>query len=146
MYQISGWRRFAWLSLALAALAVVATARWLSPDPAGLGTHVQLGLPPCAFLTFSGWPCPTCGLTTAFAYMARVQMAAAWRAHSLGPLLFSLTVLTIPYALHSAVRGAQGGAVPRAQSTMRRVGALPLATLTLTAALLVAWLARLAWS
>lgn len=39
----------------------------LVPDPSGTGTHTQLHLPPCAFLMVFGKPCPSCGMTTAFA-------------------------------------------------------------------------------
>ena len=56
----------------LTGLAVVTLgiARALTPAPAGFGTHEQLGLPPCAFLHWTGFPCPSCGLTTCFAHAA----------------------------------------------------------------------------
>ena len=46
---------------------------WLSPNnnpvaggpAAGTGSHEELGLPPCGFLATTGYPCPTCGCTTA---------------------------------------------------------------------------------
>jgi hypothetical protein len=81
-------------------------ARQLHPDRRGFGTHTQLGLPPCLFHVWTGLPCPTCGLTTSFAYMARWQITAAFAAHPLGPLLFALTVLTLLCAVHGAVRAA----------------------------------------
>lgn len=44
-------------------------AAWLSPDGRGYGTHEQLPFQgPCGFLLSTGYPCPTCGMTTAFAH------------------------------------------------------------------------------
>jgi hypothetical protein len=43
-------------------IALLATARWLTPDARGLGTHEQLGLPPCGFYLWYGLPCPSCGM------------------------------------------------------------------------------------
>lgn len=81
------------------ATAVVATAAWLSPHPAGLGTHEALGLPPCGFWLVTGLPCPGCGLTTAFAHMARGQVVAATAANPAGVMLFLATVVALPLAL-----------------------------------------------
>ncbi|MEJ2421337.1 MAG: hypothetical protein P8018_06370 [Acidobacteriota bacterium] len=39
------WYAGAWLGF----LAVMLLAHHLVPDPAGLGTHTELGLPPCGF-------------------------------------------------------------------------------------------------
>jgi hypothetical protein len=85
----------------IAALAAVTLgiARALTPAPAGFGTHEQLGLPPCAFLHWTGFPCPSCGLTTCFAYAAHGQFAAAFIVQPFGLLAFVLTVLLIPFAL-----------------------------------------------
>jgi hypothetical protein len=57
------------LAFLLAAVtgSVLAVAVWLDPDPAGLGTHQQLGLGRCGFLSWTGWPCAMCGMTTTFA-------------------------------------------------------------------------------
>lgn len=67
---------------------VIAIACWLSPDPRGYGTHERLLLPPCAFRALFGIPCPSCGLTTSFALVARFRVAAAARSHLLGVPLF----------------------------------------------------------
>lgn len=73
--------------LAAGLLVVAAT---LAPDPAGLGTHRQLGLPPCSMVVMSGYPCPTCGMTTAFAHTARGQLLSALRVQPAGALLAML--------------------------------------------------------
>ncbi len=82
--------RIYWLLVPLAVMAVAATAFWLNPDPSGLGTHRGLGLPPCLFLTLTGLPCPSCGLTTSLAWTMRGNLGAAFRAHPFGPILLIL--------------------------------------------------------
>jgi hypothetical protein len=90
--------RLGWALLGLLPLAVIATAAFLTPDPAGHGTHVQLGLPPCGFLVVTGFPCPGCGLTTCFAHMVRLEIPAAAHANAFGVPLFLASLFTIPVA------------------------------------------------
>ena len=82
-------RRLRGLLIALVGASVVTTAAWLLPRPSGYGTHRQLGLPSCSFLVRRGYPCPGCGMTTAFAAMAHGQVAQALRAQPFGTLLFA---------------------------------------------------------
>ena len=96
--------RLVWMAVAIGALSVLLLARWLEPDPRGFGTHEQLGLPPCGFAQLTGLLCPSCGLTTAFAYMARGFLTPALEAHALGPLLFALTCASIPFASVASAR------------------------------------------
>ena len=128
--------RLLWGLLLCAAVAVLVIARVLHPDPSHLGTHVQLGLPPCAFLTWTGLPCPTCGLTTAFAHMARLEITMAARAHWLGPLLFTVTIAALPLCAFACVR-----ALPFA-IVIKRLRLAPLAAI-IAAAATVGWFARL---
>jgi hypothetical protein len=59
-------------------LGVLGLAAWLEPDPRGYGTAERFG-GPCGMLVTTGLPCPTCGMTTAFAYAVRGRfLAAAW--------------------------------------------------------------------
>lgn len=74
--------------LVLAAAGAVLLALSVRPRSCGYGTHEQLNLPTCSSLAATGYPCPTCGLTTSLAAMVRGRMAAAWRAHPFGPILF----------------------------------------------------------
>ncbi len=66
-------------------ISIIAAA--LHPDSRGVGTHEQLGLSPCTFLATTGWPCPTCGLTTSVSATVHGQLGRAFKAHAFGPLL-----------------------------------------------------------
>jgi Protein of unknown function (DUF2752). len=83
-------RRSTWLLVPLLFLATAIVAFVLHPDPAGIGTHRQLGLPACWMRALTGWPCPSCGLTTSFAQLANGNLRLAFAAHPLGPPLFAL--------------------------------------------------------
>jgi hypothetical protein len=127
--------RLLWAACLALASAVLAIARALTPDPAGFGTHTQLGLPPCLFRVLTGLPCPSCGLTTAFAHMARLEITDALRAHALGPLLFALTLLLIPLSTWGMLR-----AWPVAHA-IKRLRVARLAAI-IAAAVLGCWLVR----
>ncbi len=71
----------------VACLAVLAVAAWLEPDPAGYGTHRQLGLSACGMMATTGVPCPTCGMTTAFCLAIRGRWIEAVKAQVAGALL-----------------------------------------------------------
>lgn len=93
-----------WAVLFAGPLAVLITAATLSPSAAGHGTHTQLGLPPCGFLVYTGFPCPGCGLTTSFAHMIRLEVVGAFHANPFGILLFLCTAAMVPLALFGIVR------------------------------------------
>lgn len=97
-------RRDGGILLAACALVVV-TSFWLSPDPAGLGTHQQLFLPPCLFHLLTGLPCAFCGMTTGFALMAQGQVSAALAANLMAPGGFAVTVVVGLLGLVAAIRG-----------------------------------------
>ena len=78
----------------LGCLALLATAAYLVPDSAGLGTHQQLGMAPCSLVVLAGYPCPTCGMTTAFAHTVRGELLSAFRAHPAGFIMALATVAT----------------------------------------------------
>jgi hypothetical protein len=53
--------------IAVACGAILGVAARIHATGTGFGTHQQLGLPACAFLARTGYPCITCGMTTSFA-------------------------------------------------------------------------------
>lgn len=97
--------RIVWAILFVVPVAVFITAALIEPAPAGHGTHMQLGLPPCGFIEVTGLPCPGCGLTTSFAHMIRGHFIGAAFANPFGVLLFGMTAAWIPLAAFGVVRG-----------------------------------------
>jgi hypothetical protein len=75
-------------------MTLILVGWWLSPDPRGLGTHCQLGLPPCGFVAMTGIPCPTCGMTTAFTHAVRGHLITAVVTQPFGALL-ALVVMAV---------------------------------------------------
>jgi hypothetical protein len=90
---------------AVALAGVLGIARWLTPDDRGFGTHEQLGLPPCAFRALVGIPCPSCGMTTSFAYAVRGRLLSAAWTNPGGCLLAIGATGMIPWCLASAAVG-----------------------------------------
>jgi hypothetical protein len=81
---VSGWARWSYALLLLGVLVMVGVGLYLTPDPAGHGTHQQLGLPPCTIYYLTGRPCPSCGLTTSVSAILHGQFGLAWRANPMG--------------------------------------------------------------
>ena len=86
-----------WLAagLLVGCAGVLSLAIWCAPDARGYGTHEQFGSGPCGFVLVTGYPCPTCGMTTAFAHTVRGQW---WRAFWAQPAGFVLALATIAAA------------------------------------------------
>ncbi len=59
------------LLLAAAPLLLLGVASQLQPSDSGLGTHQQLGLPPCTLRVLTGIRCPACGMTTSWTHFAQ---------------------------------------------------------------------------
>lgn len=91
--------------LAIAAWGLLAVAFSLEPSTDGLGTHQQLGLRACTFYQTTGLPCPSCGMTTAFALMAHGHLAAAFVAQPFGVVFFGLVAAAALGLTVSLVRG-----------------------------------------
>lgn len=95
--RVLAWSEGAWFSrsmssaLAVSIGSVFALSALLVPSPEGHGTHLQLGLGPCTFLTMTGWPCPMCGATTSFTLMAHLHPWAAFVNQPFASLLFLLS-------------------------------------------------------
>ncbi|MEM6553550.1 MAG: DUF2752 domain-containing protein [Planctomycetota bacterium] len=95
------------LVLFLPAATLLTTAALLAPNPDGHGTHTSLGLAPCGLLQATGIPCPTCGMTTAFALAADASLLQSLLTQPLGFLLALATacvVIVSGYALVTGMR------------------------------------------
>jgi hypothetical protein len=97
--------RAALVAMALCLIGLFVVAGALEPDPRGMGTHRQLGLPSCTFVTIFSKPCPGCGMTTSFAHFVRGEFAQSGRANPAGLLLAVVFATAVPWCLVSAVRG-----------------------------------------
>jgi hypothetical protein len=86
-------------------LGLLATARSLTPDARGFGTHEQLGLTPCSFYRWTGWQCPTCGATTAWSHAMRGDWPAAARANLAAAVACPFAVTLAIWSLVSAIAG-----------------------------------------
>lgn len=89
----------------IGALAILTVAATVRPDRAGLGSHLQLGLPPCSLVVLTGFPCPTCGMTTAFAHTVRGHFLSAFQANPAGLCLAVLTVVVCAVSLSVLATG-----------------------------------------
>jgi hypothetical protein len=85
---------------------MLGVAAGLTPSAAGHGTHGQLGLPPCGWVLAMGRPCPSCGMTTAFAHAADGELARAAWAQPAGLLLAVLAAGAVWAAAEVAVLGS----------------------------------------
>lgn len=88
-----------------AAAAVFVVAARLHPDGLTEGTHQQLGLPPCGFVVMAGLPCPTCGMTTAFAHTIRGHVRQAIQSQVAGFLLALGTLAAGIFGFYAVLTG-----------------------------------------
>jgi hypothetical protein len=97
--------RLLWAAVGLALAALLATAWRLTPDPRGYGTHEQLGLASCGFTRITGYRCPGCGMTTAWAHVLDGDVRAAAAVNAGGALLSLASIVAAPWAVASAIAG-----------------------------------------
>ena len=93
------------LGIALACLGVLVQAARLAPSPSGMGTHLSMGLGRCTFLERTGLPCPSCGMTTSFAWFTRGNLAASLYVQPMGTLLAVAAAVTVWAGAYIAVTG-----------------------------------------
>ena len=103
--RLSVWGRLLAAAVAVGCLAVLVTAASLRPSPTGVGSHTRLGLQSCSFLDRTGLPCPACGMTTSFTWMARGNLAAAAYVQPMGAVLFILAAGCVWGGLYVALTG-----------------------------------------
>jgi hypothetical protein len=66
---------------------------------------MQLGLGACSFRLMTGKPCPSCGMTTAFAWAARGRFGNAWRANPAGSLIAPSLFVAVPWLMFASITG-----------------------------------------
>ncbi len=99
-------------AVAVGLLFFLGMAVRLQPARGGMGTHQQLGLPPCTVRVLFGRPCPSCGMTTSWAHLVRGQVPSALRANVGGTLLGIVAMAAVPWLVISAIRGRWLGWTP----------------------------------
>lgn len=130
--RLSLWPRAGLALLAGACLALLLIASRLSAAPAGHGTHMQLGLPPCGWVQAWGKPCMTCGMTTAFAAATHQSFWTSVKAQPMGAAFALCASMLVWLGGYSALTGSM--IVP----TLLRIGNWRLVW-SLIAGLLLAW-------
>lgn len=92
--------RIVGLAIAVALLIPLVTARTLQPSVSGLGTHQQLGLPPCSMRVIFGIRCPACGMTTSWSHFTRGQFNASFATNTggMGLAILALSVVGVSFA------------------------------------------------
>lgn len=128
--------RLVWLILLVGSGAAIATGWHLKPDPRGHSTHEQLGLTPCGFYLTTGLPCPTCGATTAFAWVIHGHPWMGLKTHPFGAISAFATVALLGMSLVGIVTAG----VPAIRLSRRSSFGLALAIMTL---ILGSWLYKL---
>jgi hypothetical protein len=102
---LSAGARLAALGIALSCLLPLIIAARLHPDAGGSATHTQLGLQPCAFLQRTGIPCPSCGMTTSWTWLAHGNLAASFYVQPMGTVLAMIAAACVWVGLYVAVTG-----------------------------------------
>ena len=98
------------LAVAVALAGVFVAAFRIHPydadgNPRTSATHTQLGMPACNFVTLTGKPCPSCGMTTSFALLVRGDVGASARANWVGSVICLMWAAALVWATASGVRG-----------------------------------------
>ena len=97
--------------MALGSAGILGLAAFLQPSSTGLGTHSQLALPACGWITLLDVPCPTCGMTTAFAHAADGHLPAAFAVQPAGALLAVAIAVALLVGAYVAATGSRVAAL-----------------------------------
>ena len=93
------------LGVAAACLSVLTLASRLQPNRDGVGSHRALGLAGCQFLDSTGLSCPSCGMTTSFAWFAHGNLVASVYVQPMGAALAIVAAGCVWGGLYVALTG-----------------------------------------
>lgn len=119
-----------------ASLTVLSLAVYLDASPNGVGTHRQLGLPPCGMYAATGVPCATCGMTTAFSHAAHGRLIDSFTTQPAGALLALATAMALLISAWALVTGMS--LTPLASTVWR-----PRTVFAGAAVVIVAWIYKI---
>lgn len=88
------FERWLLVGVCLGIFTLFGVARVLTPNESGVGTHRALGFPPCGAIVAWGIPCPSCGMTTSWAWFVRGQFGRSWSSNP-GGLMLAIFVLVM---------------------------------------------------
>ena len=94
-------------AVAIPCATVLGLAAYLTPSSDGHGTHEQLNLPECGWITMADLPCPSCGMTTAFAHAANGNLIASFLTQPMGALLAVVTAMTLIVSVYIVATGSK---------------------------------------
>ena len=104
------WVRGGLVAMAAAMVFVFYLATQVHPynsdgSPMRMASHQTLGLPACRFKELTGMPCPSCGMTTSFAFLVRGDLVNSVKANWVGTGLAGFCILFVPWSVVSTFRG-----------------------------------------
>ncbi len=89
----------------LGCLGLLVRASLLSPSAEGLGTHTQMGMPTCQFLTTFDTPCVSCGMTTSFALVTNGRFVEGFLNQPAGFVLAIFAAMMVWVSGYAIYRG-----------------------------------------
>jgi hypothetical protein len=87
------------------AAAMLIVGASLTPSAEGVGTHEELGFPPCGFLATYQMPCATCGMTTAVSHAAHGHLLMAITTQPAGAAIAVLAMMAVILCTASLLGG-----------------------------------------
>ena len=111
-YRLPWYVRAILVALGLGLMSLLGIAATLRPAAKGYGTHTQLGLAPCTLTEVAGIRCPSCGMTTSWAWFVRGRWIQAVQANAGGTLVALIAAVVGPGALVTGLRGRWFGRPP----------------------------------
>lgn len=109
--RLSLWLRWFNGLMGLVVLGIFAIALYLRPSPEGMGTHQQLGLPPCTTVALFGVRCPSCGMTTSWSLFVRGDWLESVQVNTGGYMLALIALAYLPASCYLCIggRSTRGG-------------------------------------